>query len=63
MKKKVKDLTMKEFRNICDSRQKCEGCPFEEYDNIADCRNIRTYIAQRELKKVLNQEVEVEEDE
>lgn len=62
MKKKVKDLTMKEYKNICESRKYCEGCPFEEYDNISDCRDIKTYIAQRELKKILNQEVEVPED-
>lgn len=63
MKKKVKDLTMKEYKNICNSRTHCEGCPFQEYDIISDCRNIKTYIAQRELKKILNQEVEVVENE
>lgn len=61
MKKKIKDLTLEEYNNICDSRKDCKGCPFEEFDNISNCREIKYYIQQRELNKILEQEVEVEE--
>ena len=62
MKKKVKDLTIEEYDKICDSRGNCVGCPFEQFDKISDCRVIKDYIKQRELNKMLEQEIEVEED-
>lgn len=62
MKKKIKDLTLKEFDNICDKRKVCKGCPFDEFDKISDCREIKNYIKQRELNKILEDEIEVEDE-
>lgn len=62
MKKKIKDLTLKEYDKICGKITDCKGCPFEEFDKIYDCRAIKNYIKQRELNKILEDEIEVEDD-
>ena len=40
-KKKVKDLTLLECRQICDGREHCEGCPLRRIDTgylcISNC--------------------------
>ena len=64
MKKKIKDLTIEEYDNICDNAGTCcKCCPFEEFDRLYDCRTIKDYIKQRELNKMLEQEIEVKENE
>ena len=67
MKKKIKDLTPNEFIKICYSyRNSCEKCPFNHLEN---CRAIQCYINLKELlkntdvSKILEQEIEVEDDE
>lgn len=63
MKKKIKDLTIEEYNNICENTGPCcKGCPFKEFDRLFNCGTIKDYIKQRELNKILEQEIEVEED-
>lgn len=37
MKKKIKDLTLLECRQICDGREHCEGCPLRRIDTCYFC--------------------------
>lgn len=60
MKKKVKDLTLKEFNIVCnqylDLFSGCEECPFRDIE----CADLKTYLAKQDLLKMLEQEIEVE---
>lgn len=61
MKKKVKDLTRQEFKNICNKyNDECEGCPFKWME---DCLELEYYLKTQDITKALNQEIEVDEDE
>lgn len=63
MKKKIKDLTLLEKHNICIKNLSCENCPL--YLNklwLRVCLDDLSFM-EKEIKKRLNQEIEVEEDE
>lgn len=55
MKKKVKDLTIGEFKKICNENS-CTYCPLKKY-------SICSLYPEHFSEIVLNQEIEVEEDE
>ena len=60
MKKKAKDLTREEFDNICSKYDdSCNGCPFKPYD----CEDLRDYLISQDYLRMLEQEIEVDEDE
>ena len=66
MKKKIKDLTLKEIKNICNKyAEDCKGCPFEK---LEECYEVWHYlkmnITLKRLEKELplEQEIEVEDD-
>lgn len=62
MKKKIKDLTLLERHNFCVKNLSCENCPlFLNELWLKICLNNFSFI-QREIKKRLNQEIEVNED-
>ena len=58
MKKKIKDLTLEELNEICTKYDGCKGCPFQEID----CEYLSEYFILKE-QKILEQEIEVEDDE
>ena len=61
MKKKVKELTRKEFRTICNKyNDECEGCPFSW---MRDCLELEYYLKTKDIEKALEQEVEVDSNE
>jgi hypothetical protein len=63
MKKKIKDLTLLEKHNFCTKNLYCENCPL--YLNklwLKVCLYDLQFM-QKEIKKRLNQEIEVNEDE
>lgn len=55
MKKKIKDLTKKETKQICDKHKNCHNCPFLIVGNPFVCKD-------DELDKYGNEEIEVEDD-
>ena len=72
MKKKIKDLTIKEFNNFCEKQHpKCIGCPLNniEYDDGKAGCDMYTYIYRIDRlnkqynKYPLDQEIEVDADE
>ena len=53
MKKKIKDLTMKEFADFCESHLTCEDCPLGNYKKYECDIHFRS--------SMLNVEVEIDE--
>ena len=60
MKKKVKDLTITDLENICESKEKCSDCPFKPKTLYDTC--YVNYLLER-WNIDLNQEIEVDCDE
>ena len=61
MKKKIKDFTREEFKKMCEKYDDtCEGCPLSWMSN---CFDLRDYLKAHKMEKVLDQEIEVEDDE
>ena len=61
MKKKVKDLTLEEFDKICSKYDdSCNGCPFKP---LNDCEDLRDYLESQDYLRMLEQEIEVDENE
>ena len=72
MKKKIKDLTLKEFVKFCNKyNEDCVGCPLNniEYENGESSCDFGAYICERDnlekryKKYPLEQEIEVDLDE
>ena len=55
VKKKIKDLTMKEAEKICDNSRGCDECPLD----VCNCSYCMKNVI--ENKELLEKEVEVEE--
>lgn len=60
MKKKVKELTRSEFKNICNKYDACKGCPFIW---MTDCLELEYYLKTKDIEKALEQEIEVDSNE
>lgn len=54
MKKKIKDLTLKEVEDICENKKKCKNCPIK-FNNTC----YRSWLEY--LKDFREKEVEVDE--
>ena len=69
MKKKIKNLTMEDVKNICHiytNNIKCKGCPFEERDfciEIWRYTKMKKSVEQFEKENDCEQEIEVEDSE
>lgn len=59
MKKKIKDLTREEVDKICNKYVSCDRCPFE----LLNCSDLRIYLKFQNHLKMLEQEIEVNENE
>lgn len=61
MKKKVGDLTIKEFYRICKRVKNCsDECPFCDNDNIIKCTIEAIFYTDVKFDKYLDKEVEVD---
>lgn len=60
MKKKVKELSRKELKNICIKYPCCKGCPFSWME---DCQELDYYLKTKDIEKALEQEIEVDSNE
>ena len=56
IKKKIKDMTIKEVKKICDKYYCCNECPLEIHSEHYCMKNIIIYI-----KEFLDKDAEVEE--
>lgn len=62
MKKKIKNLTIKEISNICGKARTCmEDCPLLNYCVQANLKDINSAMFHSPI--IFEEEIEVEEDE
>ena len=63
MKKKIKDLTLEEFKKIC-KKENCENCILFTYLNWYFCK-AKNYLDDvlQNSKEIGEEEIEVEDDE
>ena len=67
MKKKIKDLSLEDFKKLCGKADdSCEGCPLQKLDECYEIFHYQKLIKKlKELEATipLEQEIEVDEDE
>lgn len=63
MKKKIKDLTVKEFQNICRKYDCCCECPLTLgfIPSFCPATNFSYFETEEDLEQALEREVEVDE--
>ena len=60
MKKKIKDLTGNEFRNMCNKYpEDCKGCPFEK---LEECYEIWRYHKMKLKMKTIEEKYDLEQE-